>query len=612
MRTVFLGAILVFLGLLILSSKAPAGESLAPQVLLVNDDRAAGGWQISATMPLFAECKIGSASSFGEEELSRYKLVVAAHDGSVISKYRDRLLAYVRGGGRLVVWPTLNSSLDSGFYPYKLTVSGNDVTSVQFPGVNHPAVGELCWTKLENVIYGGQTAREWDQEHWQALANSPSGPVMFACSLGEGDLVVILFRGSGPQCQGMMNRLMSNLVSWARVPYKLPPDLRKRTIREIVLAVARRQIVPLREGEWKREPQAESVSSKPPEGLTWSYQWGVVLYGMLRASELNGDELPKQFVMRHNDIAMRHYDYLDWQERTLGKLGETGGLPPLVDFMHNGSMGSQILESALVHGKKLSKEALWALNIIADYITDTQPRMKDGSICRLPYERNRNMSPFEEVTLWADDLYMCSPFLARWGTFSSQPKYWDDAAKQLINYAKRLQDKDGLWWHGWLDDRGSVSPCKWGRANGWALMSEVEVLCQLPTDHPDRDKLLSILRGHINGLKEVQSPSGFWRQVLDRPDLWEETSCTAMFAFGIARACNRGWTDKSSIKIAAKAFEALKSRVSWDGTVIGTGMGTAIGTDVQYYFSRPQPVDECLGVGPVLLAGTELMAAGKE
>ena len=51
-------------------------------------------------------------------------------------------------------------------------------------------------------------------------------------------------------------------------------------------------------------------------------------------------------------------------------------------------------------------------------------------------------------------------------------------------------------------------------------------------------------------MKNVQAPDGMWRQVLDQPDLWEETSCTAMFAYGIARAVNRGWIDASYLEVA--------------------------------------------------------------
>ena len=54
-----------------------------------------------------------------------------------------------------------------------------------------------------------------------------------------------------------------------------------------------------------------------------------------------------------------------------------------------------------------------------------------------------------------------------------------------------------------------------------------------------RNRSLDVLRRHIEGVKPLQASSGMWRQVMDHPELWEETSCTAMFAYSIARAVNR-------------------------------------------------------------------------
>jgi rhamnogalacturonyl hydrolase YesR len=103
-----------------------------------------------------------------------------------------------------------------------------------------------------------------------------------------------------------------------------------------------------------------------------------------------------------------------------------------------------------------------------------------------------------------------------------------------------------------------------------------------------------------------------WRQVLDQPDCWEETSCTAMFTYGIARAVNRGWVSKKNLKVAYKAFKALKTRIGLDGVITGTCRGTGIGNDLKYYYTRGISVDDPHGMGAIMLAGAELMAAGEK
>jgi unsaturated rhamnogalacturonyl hydrolase len=97
--------------------------------------------------------------------------------------------------------------------------------------------------------------------------------------------------------------------------------------------------------------------------------------------------------------------------------------------------------------------------------------------------------------------------------------------------------------------------------------------------------------------------------VLDHPELWEENSCTSMFTFAIARAVRHGWLDKADLRVAQKAFAGIARNVNAEGQVAGTSEGTLIGRDLEYYANRQRPVDDWHSPGPVLLAGTELMAA---
>jgi unsaturated rhamnogalacturonyl hydrolase len=212
--------------------------------------------------------------------------------------------------------------------------------------------------------------------------------------------------------------------------------------------------------------------------------------------------------------------------------------------------------------------------------------------------------------VWPDDLYMGCPFLVRWSEYTGDKKYLDDAASQVIHQAALEQDSDGLWYHGYLIGAKTHGPIKWGRANGWAMVANVEVLSELPDSDPARPQLIAILKKQIDGLKPVQAPDGMWRQVLDQPQLWEETSCTGMFAYSIARAVNRGWIDPSYMKMARAAFAGISHNVTPDGVVKGTCAGTSIGKDLKYYIARPHPDDEMHGRGPVMLAGSEILASG--
>jgi rhamnogalacturonyl hydrolase YesR len=203
-------------------------------------------------------------------------------------------------------------------------------------------------------------------------------------------------------------------------------------------------------------------------------------------------------------------------------------------------------------------------------------------------------------------------FLVRWGVYNHDPKFIDDAAEQIIHQAAVEQDADGLWFHGYFVKQKQQAPFKWGRGNGWATVTLVETLSAMDKKDPLRPQLIGILKKQIDGLKKVQAPDGMWRQILDKPDLWEETSCTAMFAYGIARASNRGWIAPHNMLIARKAFAGIAKNVTADGVVKGTCEGTSISTDLNYYIQRGRPDDDPHGRGPVMLAGTEILSAAKK
>ncbi len=351
-----------------------------------------------------------------------------------------------------------------------------------------------------------------------------------------------------------------------------------------------------------------------PVGASWNYPWGVALYGLVRLSEVSGDASYAAFVQRQTEFAARHYDFFRWQRKALDLRYVRHGLTPLARLSSLddcGSMGAATAEIALARsaaradgpGRRLRPDATHAdravwrlLEQIADYILHRQSRLADGSLCR-------------GRTLWIDDLYMSVPFLARMGTLTGQSEYYDDAARQIINFARRLQDRDGLWFHGWDDRQQRHSPYKWGRGNGWAILAEAETLRHLPPDYPARAQLLDIYRRHLQGLLKVQAPSGMWRQVLDEPDLWEETSCTGMFAYALALAANEGWGGPEHLAAARRAWTALKGQVTWDGMVVGTCVGTGIGWSLKYYRRRPRTINDPHGHGPLLLAGCEILRA---
>ena len=382
-------------------------------------------------------------------------------------------------------------------------------------------------------------------------------------------------------------------------------------IRDVVERVAKHQIHPLADGDYPAVTNLdEAKAAKAPVGIAWNYPQGVMLYGLERSTGVTGDSDADNFVVEHNLICARYYHWLAGLEQQFGVEGrdfarttKLRGLVSLGNLDSCGAMGNEMLESMIRHPNQVTPDEKAVVERIADWVVHKQDRLPDGTLWRA-HEMGG--------TVWPDDLYMGGVFLVRWGLYTHDQKFIDDAASNIIHQAALEQDSDGLWFHGYFETNHMHAPFKWGRGNGWVTVTLVETLSAMPQNDPLRPQLLDILRRQIDGLKKVQAPDGMWRQVLDRPELWEETSCTAMFAYGIARAVNRGWIDPSYMEMARHAFAGIAANVTPDGQVLNTCHGTNIGTTLDFYFDRPHDGDDPHGHGPVLLAGTEILLADKK
>src|SRR5690606_25940073 len=235
-----------------------------------------------------------------------------------------------------------------------------------------------------------------------------------------------------------------------------------------------------------------------------------------------------------------------------------------------------------------------------DYISNEQLRLDDGTLAR-----NRPM----KNSLWLDDLFMSVPALAQMGKYSGDNQYYDDAVKQVLQFSERMfNEEKGLYMHAWILDMEEHPQFHWARANGWAIMTMIELLDVLPENHSERKKVIEYLKKHIYGLAKYQSGEGFWHQLIDKNDSYLETSATAIFVYSIARAINQGYVDARTYgPIVSLAWNAVASKVNEKGQVEGTCVGTGMGFDPAFYYYRPVSVYAAHGYGPVLLAGAEMI-----
>jgi rhamnogalacturonyl hydrolase YesR len=135
-----------------------------------------------------------------------------------------------------------------------------------------------------------------------------------------------------------------------------------------------------------------------------------------------------------------------------------------------------------------------------------------------------------------------------------------------------------------------------------------ELLDVLPENHPGRNGVLQQFKDLVKGLAAYQSGSGFWHQLLDRSDSYLETSATAIYAYCIAHACNKGWIDVMTYgPMSILAWNAVSTKINDKGQVEGTCVGTGMAFDPAFYYHRPVNVFAAHGYGPTILAGAEII-----
>jgi rhamnogalacturonyl hydrolase YesR len=334
----------------------------------------------------------------------------------------------------------------------------------------------------------------------------------------------------------------------------------------------------------------------------WRYWNGVLIIGMMRLGDLLHDPHIAGFCREDVAFCFDNYRYFEDRYRGQGKWEYPFGQKFIMEELDDcGAMGAALIE---VYRHDPQERYRVYIDRATEFILTQQYRLEDRTFVR----------PFpQKWTLWADDLYMSVSLLARRGELSGDARCFDDAVLQVTNFHTYLfDDAKGLMHHCWYSDARQPGVAYWGRANGWAMLAQVDLLDRLPKEHPRRAVLLSLLRKHILGIAACQGGEGLWHQLLDKSDSYLETSCSAMFTYAVARAVNRGYIEPRYASIARRGWDGVSARIAANGEIRDVCAGTGVGDDLTFYYRRPTPPNDPHGVGAVLLAGTEILQLQKQ
>ncbi len=332
-----------------------------------------------------------------------------------------------------------------------------------------------------------------------------------------------------------------------------------------------------------------------------SYEWGVTYSAMLAAAEATGDKAYYDYVVKRFRFLSEIFPAFQTLKEKSGRVDATMRRVIEPRALDDAGAVCAAMIKAMQKDRSLKMRPL--IDNYMDFIMNKEYRLTDGTLARTRPQIN---------TLWLDDMFMGVPPMAYYGTMfrgAEKQKYMDEAARQIKQFAQRMWvPEKKLFRHGWVESMQDHPAYHWGRANGWALLTMCEVLDVLPETHPDRKEIMELFQEHVRGLAACQSGEGFWHQLLDRNDSYLETSATAIYVYCIAHAINKGWLDALTYgPVAQLGWNAVSTKITPNGMVEGTCVGTGMGFDPAFYYYRPVNVYAAHGYGPVIWAGAEMI-----
>ena len=218
--------------------------------------------------------------------------------------------------------------------------------------------------------------------------------------------------------------------------------------------------------------------------------------------------------------------------------------------------------------------------------------------------------------VWADGSFMGMVLPSRlavqgvgpWASDKQGPRWIGQLITMHVDgYRKHLRDPvDNLYRHGYDYEKKEASCCKWGRANGWLMMSRVEVLLGARAVNADGEmarriaQLVDATAEHGAALcAHADSTTGRLRQLVNETESFLETSSTAMTHWAITTAVQNEFLMPRSKWDVKTLWKGVAGAVDATGAVAGVCEGGPIYRNTTDYFTRPHAYEAsaCGGVG---------------
>jgi Predicted unsaturated glucuronyl hydrolase involved in regulation of bacterial surface properties, and related proteins len=268
-----------------------------------------------------------------------------------------------------------------------------------------------------------------------------------------------------------------------------------------------------------------------------------------------------------------------------------------------------------------------AIELVHEQIL-SHPRTKEGNFWHKKIYPNQ---------VWLDGLYMMHPFYTRYESERNRMQNYVDIVSQYKMVYHIMRDREtGLYYHGydssktmfWADKETGLSQNFWLRSIGWWTVSLIDVFEYMNEQMFDeRHTIMQLFKETVDSLLKFQdAETKMFYQVPNYPGRegnYLETSGSSMIAYAILKGVRLKALPQRYQEIGLGIFNGICTKyltiknedLNLGGICLVAGLGPETNQrrdgSYEYYMSEPVVENDAKGVGPFIMAYTEVKRLNK-
>lgn len=344
---------------------------------------------------------------------------------------------------------------------------------------------------------------------------------------------------------------------------------------------------------------------------SWNYIDGCMMVSLLELYKTTNEEKYLNFVKNYIDYYVHEDGSILGYSKEKYSMDDVSETRVLFDLF------------AWTKEEKYSK----AIELVHEQIL-SHPRTKEGNFWHKKIYPNQ---------VWLDGLYMMHPFYTRYESERNRMQNYADIVSQYKMVYHIMRDKEtGLYYHGydssktmfWADKETGLSQNFWLRSIGWWTVSLIDVFEYMNEQMFDeRHTIMQLFKETVDSLLKFQdAETKMFYQVPNYPGRegnYLETSGSSMIAYAILKGVRLKALPQRYQEIGLGIFNGICTKyltiknedLNLGGICLVAGLGPETNQrrdgSYEYYMSEPVVENDAKGVGPFIMAYTEVKRLNK-